>query len=45
MGGLEERVRAAELAEEALATAQEIGLESLVAKISAWRESAGTRAP
>jgi hypothetical protein len=37
-------VRAAKLAEEALATAQEIGLESLVEKISAWRESADTPA-
>jgi DNA-binding winged helix-turn-helix (wHTH) protein/tetratricopeptide (TPR) repeat protein len=43
-GGLEERARAARLAEEALATAQEIGLESLVAKISAWRESTGALA-
>jgi tetratricopeptide (TPR) repeat protein len=43
-GGLEERARAARLAEEALATAQEIGLESLVAKISAWRESTGAPA-
>jgi DNA-binding winged helix-turn-helix (wHTH) protein/tetratricopeptide (TPR) repeat protein len=40
-GGPDERVRAAGLAEEALAAAREIGMESLVSKISAWRESAG----
>jgi tetratricopeptide (TPR) repeat protein len=36
-----DRVRAAGLAEEALAAAREIGMESLDSKISAWRESAG----
>jgi hypothetical protein len=43
-GGPDERVWAAGLAEEALAVAREIGMESLVSKISAWRESAGAPA-
>jgi DNA-binding winged helix-turn-helix (wHTH) protein/tetratricopeptide (TPR) repeat protein len=37
--GPDDRVRAAGLADEALATAREIGMESLASKISAWRES------
>jgi DNA-binding winged helix-turn-helix (wHTH) protein/tetratricopeptide (TPR) repeat protein len=39
--GPDARVRATGLADEALAAAQEIGMESLVSEISAWRKSLG----